>query len=698
LIPERALTVVIVAYGVPDLLADCLAALEGTYPVIVVDNSSSGDVRAVANEMGARYLDPVRNLGFAAGVNRALDELDLPDADVLLLNPDSTIDPASIESLRKRLVEDARLACVAPRQRRHGSMGEDRVAWPFPTPAGAWIEAIGAGRLRHRAEFAIGAVLLLRGEALVEVGGFDERFFLYAEETDWQRRASRRGWGTTVCNGAWATHVGAATDPDSYRRELRFHTGAERYVRKHHGRFGWTSYRLASFTGAAARAVVLNGERRRNAAKRAWMYARGPDRLARKAGAVSPPVPRVPKLPGYRRSPDVAARRVGAPTGPPLRILLDARDVGINQKGVARVLEEVVPRLMELDPDRYVAVATLAAKGRFAAVDSDRLRVVRLFPQSVWEQLVLPLIALRLGVDATYCHRECAAIWGPPVLLHVTEDPEVRWERETDPDGRERARRRYSRFFMDRSLQRARVVTSTESTRSDLSRRHGLRTEQVSVIPLGVDHKRFAASGSVRNRTSSYFFCLASADPRDHCELVVEAFSKFCSDAKCPVRLVIAGDLGSQTDRIEGLSRRFGIEALVDRPGRISDEELSAYYANSLATICASSHEGFGLQPLEAMACGSLLIAARTPAVAEVTRDAVVLWADLEVGSLATAMATVSNSPALGEDAANTNPAVAARFDWSTTATKLHRLLEEFALAGPGSRRRRRPVQRTRHG
>lgn len=689
--PERGLTVVVVAYGVPTLLAECLAALGGHYRVIVVDNSSSADVRAVVSEAEASYIDPGRNLGFAAGVNRAVDELELSGTDVLLLNPDSTIDPASVEGLRSCLADDPRLACVAPEQRQRGSTMAQRVAWPFPTPAGAWIEALGFGRLRRRTEFAIGSVLLLRGDALVEVGGFDERYFLYAEETDWQRRASRLGWRTTVCEGVWATHVGAATDSDAYRRELRFHTGAERYIRKHHGILGWTCYRFATFAGATARAVVLKGDRRRGAARRAWIYAYGPARLARNADAVPPTVPRVPRLSACRGQMDgTRSRRLRLQRSQPLRILVDARDAGINHKGVGRVLEEVVPRLLQLDPDRYIVVVTAAAGTRFAAADPDRFRTVRRVPQSLWEQLVLPLVALRLGVDATYCHRECAAIWGPPVLLHVTEDPEVRWERESDFDARDWARRRYSRFFMDRSLQRALVVTSSRSSRADLIRRHGLRAEQVSIVRLGVDTKRFALSGSVETRRSPYFFCLGSADPRDHCDLVVQAFAKFHAESNQSVRLVMAGDLGDQTSRIAVLCRRLGVAALVDLPGRITDSELSSCYAGSVATICASSDEGFGLQPLEALASGSLLVAARAPAVEEVARDAAVLWIDLTVDSLAAAIATAVSSPSLRANAATRNPLVASEYDWSNTATRLHQLLEELALAGPRAGRRRR--------
>ncbi len=471
---ERALLIVIVAYGPAELLGDCLAALDGCGSTVVVDNSSSAQVHAIASEARARYLDPGSNLGFAAAINRVLEDADdLAGTDVLLLNPDSAIDPESISGLRTCLAKDGRLACVAPVQRHPGSTAEDRVGWPFPTPTGVWIEAVGLGGLRRREEFVIGSVLLVRGEALVAVGGFDERFFLYAEETDWQRRASRQGWRVGVCHEIWATHIGAATDASGYRRELRFHTGAERYIRKYHGRLGWASYRLASLIGATARAVLLSGERRYNAAIRARIYAVGPDRLARTAGVVPPPVPRVPALssdrpPGHLMGPV----RLGSHAKRPLRILLDARDVGINQKGVARVLEEIVPRLLDIDPDRYEVVATSVARDRFAGIGSKKLKAGIGRSAISVEQVVLPSIASRLGVDAIYCHRECSAIWGPPVLLHVTEDPEVRWARESDPPVREQLRRLYSRVFMDRALQRARVVTSTHSTRSDLIRRN----------------------------------------------------------------------------------------------------------------------------------------------------------------------------------------------------------------------------------
>jgi GT2 family glycosyltransferase len=270
--------VVVVAFGAPELLAACLRSLDGELPVIVVDNSSDARVRAVSEELGARYLDPGENRGFAAGVNVGLS-LGRAGADVLLLNPDATITPDAVSRLRRCLHRQPDVACAAPAQVEPGGGGSARVSWPFPTPAGAWLEAVGLGRLRRGHQFMIGSVLLLRARALAEVGGFDEGFFLYAEETDWQRRADRLGWRMALCSEVTATHVGAGTGGDASARDIHFHASHERYMRKHHGTVGWWVYRTGVMAGAVPRALVLPGARGRAAADRFHLYRQGPSRV-----------------------------------------------------------------------------------------------------------------------------------------------------------------------------------------------------------------------------------------------------------------------------------------------------------------------------------------------------------------------------------------------------------------------------------
>ena len=201
----EAIDVLVVAYGAPELLDECLGAVGRSLPVTVVDNSSSPEVRAVSERHGAHYLDPGSNLGFAAGVNVGLGHRAAATGDVLLLNPDAAIDGAGVIGLHRMLHSRPDLAAVAPEQVDPVDGARARVDWPFPTPWGAWAEAVGAGRFRRGDEFMIGSVLLLRSEALAEVGGFDERFFLYAEETDWQRRARDLGWRIALCPDVVAT-------------------------------------------------------------------------------------------------------------------------------------------------------------------------------------------------------------------------------------------------------------------------------------------------------------------------------------------------------------------------------------------------------------------------------------------------------------------------------------------------------------
>lgn len=276
----RPVHVVVVGFGAPEALDACLTALGSAYPVTLVDNSSSPAVCAVAAAHGCAYDDPGTNLGFGRAVNRALVRLLEGDpVDVLLLNPDARLAGNDVGRLAAELRASASTGALSPRVVDEKGRAQ-RALWPFPSPARAWGEALGLGRLPARRSFAIGAVLLLRWEALREVGLFDDRFFLYAEETDWQRRAWARGWRPAVSAGVTATHTGGGTSTDPARREALFHAAQETYVRKWFGPAGWQAYRAAAWFGARGRSLVLGEPRRSEAAARAHLYLQGPRRIA----------------------------------------------------------------------------------------------------------------------------------------------------------------------------------------------------------------------------------------------------------------------------------------------------------------------------------------------------------------------------------------------------------------------------------
>ena len=100
-------------------------------------------------------------------------------------------------------------------------------------------------------DFLIGSVLLLADRALSDTGGFDDRFFLYAEETDWQRRAADRGWRVALCPEVDRPPTSGPEPvgtPRHARPTSRRPTNAT--CASHHGRLGWWSYRLAGVVGS----------------------------------------------------------------------------------------------------------------------------------------------------------------------------------------------------------------------------------------------------------------------------------------------------------------------------------------------------------------------------------------------------------------------------------------------------------------
>ena len=269
--------VLVVAYGAPELLRRALEPV-ATLPIVVVDNSSLSVIADLCAELGCRYVDPGRNGGFAAGVNIGLAHRQRIGSDVLLLNPDAVITPEGVRALQVALRDSPDVGSVGPRQLDEAGK-PIRVAWPYPSPLGSWLDALGLWRLRPAAGYVSGAILLLRAEALDDVGGFDERFFLYAEEADWEYRAVRRGWRHLVVDSVTAMHAGGATSSNEEKRLAHFHGSHERFLRKHYGVAGWHCARVGQLVGDLTRSVIRRGRASAALRARAKLYLRGPVRV-----------------------------------------------------------------------------------------------------------------------------------------------------------------------------------------------------------------------------------------------------------------------------------------------------------------------------------------------------------------------------------------------------------------------------------
>lgn len=236
-------------------LAELAAA--GTWPreVVVVDNSPDEglEARLAREDRVVSYVAMPRNVGFAAAVNEGLRRS--TRGHVLLLNPDAAPEPGCLAGLLAELALDAWVAAAAPRL---VPFSETVAATPSalrrdPDLWSALVEYTAMARLAPRGwlqrEYFLapsggapvacamvqGACMALSRRWLERVGPFDERFFLYWEETDWCRRARREGGRILHCPALTCRHEGGACSASPARRAQHFWNGFRAYHRKHGG-------------------------------------------------------------------------------------------------------------------------------------------------------------------------------------------------------------------------------------------------------------------------------------------------------------------------------------------------------------------------------------------------------------------------------------------------------------------------------
>jgi N-acetylglucosaminyl-diphospho-decaprenol L-rhamnosyltransferase len=255
----------------------CLQSLTGTETVVVDHGSTDGTVEVVRHHYPDVLLLEQENRALGAGWNRGIAET---SGDyVLIFNPDAWLEPGALEALVALAERREDAAVVAPRLRNpDGSLQRSvrgfPTAWRIATeyfflrklaPRSETLNAFYAGGFAHDEErdvdWVMGACLLVRRRAIEDVGGLDESFFLFSEETDWCYRFARAGWKTVFTPTAECVHVGAATHGGRmFRENVR---GNLRFLLKHRGAREAERGRRLLRVSLRLRGALFRGERGR---------------------------------------------------------------------------------------------------------------------------------------------------------------------------------------------------------------------------------------------------------------------------------------------------------------------------------------------------------------------------------------------------------------------------------------------------
>lgn len=280
-------SVIVVGYNGRDLLPRCLESVfedagDLGVEVIVVDNASRDGTPEMVAELfpSVRLIANEENVGYGGGLNAGIAEA--RGRYLLVLNQDIAVKPGSLRALVDFAETHPSAGAVGPRLEYEDGRFQHS-AFRFPDWKQAFfgffdglvpLDSEQNGRYptdqlyrAFVAEHLLGACLLLRREAIEQVGAFDPTYFMYYEETDLCARLTRAGWRNYYVPAARVMHVSAAsTSAASEKMSVEFHRGQAIFYRRHRGAEGYlvlklivwagTGYRLARSLRAYARGRI----------------------------------------------------------------------------------------------------------------------------------------------------------------------------------------------------------------------------------------------------------------------------------------------------------------------------------------------------------------------------------------------------------------------------------------------------------
>jgi glycosyltransferase involved in cell wall biosynthesis len=327
--------------------------------------------------------------------------------------------------------------------------------------------------------------------------------------------------------------------------------------------------------------------------------------------------------------------------------------------GISRYIERLVGHLPAVPgAERYVLYTNrdlqrwpLGPRVRLAPT---RLPTTQPVLRILWEQTVLPALALRDGVDLLHCPLNVRPVLArAPVVLTVHDLTFVRF-----PDRFHPLKQRYLAHLTRFSARRARrILADSAATKRDVEETFGIPAARVDVVYPGVDDDfrpydpadatDRAALDDFRKAhglPARYVFYQGTLEPRKNVDRLVEAFARAVRRG-LPHALVLAGGRGWGYDAIFAAVERLGLRDRVIFPGYVQRREQPLWYNAADVFVYPSQYEGFGLPALEAMACGVPVITSNTSSLPEVVGDTQITVDPSDVEALTEAMLSVLTDP-----------------------------------------------------
>lgn len=242
---------------------------------------------------------------------------------------------------------------------------------------------------------------------------------------------------------------------------------------------------------------------------------------------------------------------------------------------------------------------------------------------------------------------------------------------------------------LKKSMKRADIiVTDSEFSKREIIKYFPEHSGKIRVVPCGVDCRRFRPCANPETIAEvkksldidgEYFLYVGTIEPRKNLVRLIRAYKVFTKHIKNPPKLVLAGAKGWLCDDIYALVRKLGIENQVIFTKYVPSEDMTPLICGAMAFVFPSLYEGFGMPPLEAMACGVPVLTSGEASLPEVVGDCAVICDAYSVKSIAKGLYRLYKNPDLRKELSRRGHERAGLFTWENSAKKLHAIYRELA-------------------
>jgi glycosyltransferase involved in cell wall biosynthesis len=296
----------------------------------------------------------------------------------------------------------------------------------------------------------------------------------------------------------------------------------------------------------------------------------------------------------------------------------------------------------------------------------------------LWHQTVLPRLARGLQLDVLHIPSYRRMLWPRPCPLVATIHDLAPFQVSKKYSW---ARMFYGRVIARRLARRQdQIIAISENTARDIRQFFKIPAGRIRVIHNGLEHERFfpgsreqaQAEMAQRHHLRMPFFLYVARlehPAKNHVRLI-SAFNEFKTATRSDWQLVFGGSDWHGAETIHAAARLSPFASDIRFLGFVADEELPNLYRAADVFVYPSLYEGFGMPPIEAMACGCPVICSTRGSLGEVVGEAAAIIEPEETASIAKQLVLLAGDPRVRERLRNAGLAQAKKFDWNRTAAE----------------------------